>query len=124
MLRLEKQAMAELIWNSVRKAFPDSHEVVVPLRPTDDLWMLAFSFEAEGSSNVRILAGTIPPITDQEKKRVVRFLKGTAHGMEVALAEFKLDHPAHYVASQISEHLVFKDGIWTTISREKATPTC
>lgn len=112
MLRLEKQALAELLWNAVRKAFPDTHEVVVPSRPTDDLWQIGFTHEAEGSENVRVLAGTIPSITEQEKKRVVRFLKGTAHGMEVALAEFKLDHPTHYVAAQIAKHLVFKDGLW------------
>lgn len=106
-LRREKAALSEMLWNLVRQAHPETHEAEVSPAAEDPLWQIAFVRSSdEKSGKIRILAGTIKPITEQEKKRVVRLLRGTATPMHTALAQLELDRfPPSYVEQQITAHL-------------------
>lgn len=121
-LRREKAALSQILWNLVTMAAPDTHKIEVSPAPTDPLWQLAFVRSSDQESGkVCLLAGTIPEITEQEKKRVVRLLRGTTKPMHEALAELKIPHPSAYVEDKIKAHLVWKEhtdsngGFWESI---------
>lgn len=108
-LRREKAALSGMLWELVRQAAPETHDIEVKAAPTDPLWQLAFvqSSDPKGGK-VRILAGTIKPISEQEKKRVVRLLRGTTMPMDAALTQLKLQHyPPSYVEKQIEAYLAW-----------------
>jgi hypothetical protein len=111
-LRREKAALSAMLWNLVRQAYPDSHSAEVMPAADDPLWQIAFvQSSVRDSGKVRILAGTILPITESEKKRVVRLLRGTATPMHTALAQLELERfPPSYVEKQIEAHLKWQVG--------------
>lgn len=106
-LRLQKDALSQLLWEVVRKASPETETIEVSSAVSDPLWLLAF-VPGSKEGTTKILAGTMPPITEQEKKRVVRLLRGTNTPMGAALLELKLPYPPSYVEKQIAAHLVWK----------------
>lgn len=97
--------MSQLMWELVRQSNPETHIAEVAASASDPLWLIAFVPGSEGK--VKILAGANQPITEQEKKRVVRLLRGTSKPMTEALTELRLEFPSAYVEKQISEHLVW-----------------
>lgn len=113
--------MSQIIWNLVRKYEPDEEQVVVSSLASDELWQLAF-VQADAKNTdptlVRILAGLLPPITEAEKKKVVRLLRGTDKPMHEALAELELPHQPTYVEKQIRPHLVWDKatGAWNSVT--------
>lgn len=120
MLRNWRATMSVVIWNLVRQAYPETHETEVPTVPSDPLWQLAFVQPSDGSSaKTRILAGTIKPIAEQEKKRVVRLLRGTTTPMHIALSQLELERfPPSYVEEQISAYLK-----WEPVKKDELNPT-
>lgn len=109
-LRREKDALSQLLWETVRQASPDTHTLEVPAAVSDPLWLLAF-VPGSKAGTAKILAGTMPPISEQEKKRVVRLLRGTAKPMAEALAELELPYPESYVEREIAAHVVWKKSV-------------
>lgn len=110
-LRQQYAAVSELLWESIRVLAPDAHEVTVLPQASNPLWQLAF-LRAQGADGkpdptgrMRICAATIPELTEQEKKKVVRFLKGTGVPIEDALKEFQLPHPVGYVETRIADRI-------------------
>jgi hypothetical protein len=92
---------------------PTEEQIVISCIATDPLWHLAFlALDEENTdpTKIRILAGLMPPITEQEKKRVVRFLRGTTKPVHEAIQELKLPHPPSYVQEQISPRLRWHPG--------------
>lgn len=123
-LRYEKAAMSAVIWNLVRLAAPDTHSAEVGTMATDPLWQLAFVQSSNpNSGRIKILAGAMKPITEQEKKRVVRLLRGTSTPMHTALLQLELPHPPSYVEKEIHQYLWWqkptKDaaGYWFSVTR-------
>lgn len=112
-LHQQNAALSQILWNLVRQYEPTEEQVVVSSIASDPLWQLAFMpADAENSdpTKVRVLAGFVPPITEQEKKRVVRFLRGTDKPMMDALEALQLSHPPAYVEQQIAGHLKWYPG--------------
>lgn len=119
-LRQEKAAMSQIIWNLVRQLEPAEEQLVVSSIASDPLWQVAFLSADEKNSDptkVRILAGALVPITEGEKKRVVRFLRGTSKHMHEALTAFELPHPSDYVMRQIESHLKWDEEkkLWESV---------
>lgn len=111
-LRQQYSAVCEMLWETVRSMSPDSHEVAVSPHASDPLWELSFlRTESEDGSKpdptgrIRICASTIPEITEQEKKRVVRYLRGTPVPMTDALRALELPHPPTYVELKIQNYI-------------------
>jgi hypothetical protein len=107
------------LWELIRQAAPDSHEVEVLPTASDPLWQLAFVQSSDAKSGkVRILAGTIKPISEQEKKRVVRLLRGTSTPMQTALAQLELERfPPSYVEKEVAKHLA-----WRPVDKDAVNP--
>lgn len=117
-LRRERAAISQIMWNLVRTIAPEEHQIEVSPTPSDPLWQLAFVQSSDpASGKICILAGAIPPITEQEKKRVVRMLRGTSLSMEHALTELKLPYPPSYVEK------VVEDRIKWSASKDAAVPS-
>lgn len=117
-LRREKAALSQMMWEMVTQIAPDTHVVEVNPTPSDPLWQLAFVRSSDAKSDkIRIMAGTMLPITEQEKKRVVRLLRGTSTPMHTALAQLKIPHPPSYVEKQIETHLK-----WRPAEKSEASP--
>jgi hypothetical protein len=87
--------LCQMLWEAVRKAAPDTHRL-------------------EGK--VELLAGTHLEITEQEKKRVVRLLRGTATPIQEAIAQLGLPHPPAYVEAKIADRIAWKDGTWISVT--------
>lgn len=117
-LRREKAALSAIMWNLVRQAHPETHDAEVMPAAEEPLWQLAFVQSSDASSGkIRIVAGTIVPITESEKKRVVRLLRGTSTPMHTALAQLELDRfPPSYVEREIAAHLK-----WAPAEKDAAT---
>jgi hypothetical protein len=108
-LRREKAAMSQILWELVTQVAPDTHHIEVSPTPSDPLWQLAFVQSSDAKSGkIRILAGTMPAITEQEKRRVVRLLRSTSTPMHTALAQLEIPHPPSYVEKQIEAHLKWR----------------
>lgn len=119
-LRRQVALSSQLLWETVRKLSPETDTATVPAEISNPLWQLAYEASSDGKS-IRILAGTIPPITEQEKKRVVRTLRGTSTRIVDAVLALKLPHPPSYVEDQIKAFIVWnpgKDGaapVWNSV---------
>ncbi len=96
-----------MLWQLVQLHAPETHELELDETGIDPLWQIAF---ARGSADgkIRVLAGTMPEITEQQKKRVVRLLRGTSKTMVDALAELGLEHPAAYVEKKVADRIAWK----------------
>lgn len=123
-LRQQYNAVSELLWETIRTLAPQTHEVTVLPRASNPLWEICF-VRAEGkdgkpdeTGRMRICAALIPEMTEAEKKRVVRFLRGTSRPLEDALAEFQLPHPISYVEAKIADRIK-----WTTAAVTSDTKT-
>lgn len=91
-------------------AAPETHDIEVATTPSDPLWQLVFGPSAdEKSGRVRILAGAIKPMTEQDKKRVVRLLRGTDRQLIDVLIELRMVWPPSYVEAQIATHLKWSE---------------
>lgn len=111
-LRRQNDAMSQLMWELVRQSNPETHRAEMPTAVSDPLWQLVF-VPGSKDGTTTILAGTMLPITEQEKKRVVRLLRGTNKKMEDALRELGLEFPAAYVEKQIGDYIK-----WGTVSHQ------
>lgn len=113
-LRQQYQAVSELLWETIHTLAPETHEAVVLPHASNPLWELCFvrveaaDGKPDPSGKMRICAATVPEITEQEKKRVVRFLRGTDRPIEDAIAEFKLAFPATYLEAKIADRIRWK----------------
>lgn len=113
-LRQQYQAVSELLWETIRTAAPDTHEITIAPHASTPLWELAFVRAAgpdgqpDPTGRMRVLAATIPELTEQEKKHVVRFLRGTDKPIEDAMLEFKLPHPPSYLVAKIADRITWK----------------
>lgn len=103
-LRRDEDAMSQIMWELVRHTNPETHTAEVPAAVSDPLWALVFE-RGSKEGQVKILAGTNLPITESQKKRVCRFLRGTSRPMEDALRELRFEFPLSYVEQQIAAHL-------------------
>jgi hypothetical protein len=106
--------LCQMLWEAVRKAAPDTHRLELPPKAGDPLWLLAFNAGSDGK--VELLAGTHLEITEQEKKRVVRLLRGTATPIQEAIAQLGLPHPPAYVEAKIADRIAWKDGTWISVT--------
>jgi hypothetical protein len=109
-------AVSEALWETIRTLAPDTHEVTVSSHASDPLWDLRFIRVAgpdgkpDPSGRIRICAATIPELTEHDKKRLVRYLRGTDTPLEQALAHFRLEHPVAYVAAKLSDRIRWNPG--------------
>lgn len=118
-LRAQHAVDAQIIWNLVRKFCPDEHQIVCSIIADDPLWNLAYlQVDAENSepTQVRLAAGALQPISEQEKKKVVRALRGTSRQLHELVMELGLPHPPSYVEQQIKAHCV-----WLPTAPDKLT---
>lgn len=121
-LRRQTAAMSQIIWNLVRQIEPEEQQLVVSSIASDPLWQLAFVAADEKNTDatkVRILAGLLQPITEQEKKRVCRLLRWTARPLHEATAQLELPHPSEYVQKQIEPYLKWDDAakLWQPVKQ-------
>lgn len=129
-LRQQYNAVSELLWEVVRLSNPDTHEISLLPHASDPLWELSFiRAELDGkpdpSGKIRICASTIPEITESQKKRVVRLLRGTSTSLPEAMTQLQIPHPISYVEKKISDRLEWKPnsetdptagGIWESVT--------
>jgi hypothetical protein len=109
-LRQQYQAVSEMLWETIHQLAPETHEVTVPGAASNPLWELFFlrpekQDAGDPVARVRICAATIPELSEQDKKRVVRFLRGTGTPLEAALAHLSLRHPPLYVEQKIKDRI-------------------
>ena len=121
-LRQQYAAVSELLWETIHTLAPETHEAVVLPHASNPLWELAFvrvagpDGQPDPSGKMRICAATIPEITEQEKKRVVRFLRGTDRPIEDALGELKLPFPATYLEAKIADRIKWENKTWVSVT--------
>lgn len=123
-LRMQYAAVSEMLWETIREAGPASHEVEVSPNASDPLWELCFLRAAgpdgkpDPKGRIRICASTIPEMTESQKKRIIRFLRGTGHPLEDAMRECEIPHPLTYVESKIADRLKWNPGtsIWDSVT--------
>ena len=119
-LRREKAQLSMILWETIKTLAPDADEVTIAITPRDDLWQIAFlQAPAEGEIiRTRIIAGTIPALTDAEKKRLVRALKGTAKSIDDVVKEQGLPHPVQYLVRMVADRVRWQDGAWVAAEQK------
>ena len=120
--RQQYRAVAQYLWEMIQKFSPETNDIIVPSAVSNPLWELAFlKVEVDGKIDpnlIRICACTRPEITDQEKKRLVRLLKGTNKSIVEAMAELKLDFPATYVELKIYDRIRWSNNLWNQVTED------
>lgn len=99
-------------------------DVTLDTSKLDPLWQLPFLqvLDDEGEmdpNKIRILAGTLPPLTEQDKKRLVRRLRGTNLELTAVLQEFKFtDYPPHYVERFLLDRVKWdkEQKLWVSVT--------
>ncbi len=125
-LRQQYRAVTQYLWIAIRLFRPEDHEAELVTNEVDPLWEVAFVHvqDAKGvidPNRIRILAGTQLPMTEQEKKRLVRRLRGTSDRLAAVMAELKLNFPHAYVEQFIADRVKWKvntDGstVWESVT--------
>lgn len=124
-LRQQYRAVGQYLWLAIRELRGDEHEITLKTDAIDPLWALAFLQVSDDKgemdlSRIQILAGTEPPMTEQEKKRLVRQLRGTNKKLTEVLAGLKLNFPQAYVERFISDRVKWdvEKKIWVNTGTE------
>lgn len=122
-LRMQYAGVSELLWETIRTLAPESHEATVSPHASNPLWELAFvRAEKDGkpdpTGRMRICAATIPEMTESQKKKIVRFLRGTNRPLEDAMRECEIPHPLVYVEQRISDRVKWnpESSLWDSIT--------
>lgn len=109
-LRREKDALSQIIWSLVQQTSPDTHSAEIPAAVSDPLWALVF-VPGSKDGTVKILAGSNPPITESQKKKVIRFLRDTTITIPNALIALKYEFPPAYVEKEILPWLKWEPNV-------------
>lgn len=110
----ENGELKQMLWEAVQKASPETHRLLLSKSASNPLFHLVLVPGLD--ETVELLAGTHLEITEQEKKRVVRLLRGTATPIQEAIALLGLPHPPAYVEAKIAERIVWKNGTWISVT--------
>lgn len=122
-LRSQHEALSQLLWQVIRAASPEEHTITVLPGASDPLWEIWCNrSEVDGKPDptgaIRVCAATIPELTEHEKKKVVRYLRGTDRPLGEALHALKLRHPMAYVEQKIADRIKFNatDRRWESVT--------
>lgn len=113
-LRQQKDVLSRLLWTLVRQANPNTHTAEVPAVVSDPLWELVLERGSKDDA-MRILAGAKLPMTESQRKKVIRFLRDTAILMPDALIALKYEYPSAHVEKEILPWLKWADGRWVSV---------
>lgn len=130
-LQQESRAVSQYLWLTIASLREETMDVILDTSRIDPLWSLVFLhvLDEKGEidpGRIRVAAATIPPMTEQEKKRLVRRLKGTSErNLAAVLKELGLDHfPTPYVERFISDRVKWNpsSSVWEGENSSLTTP--
>ena len=125
-LRMQHSATCEILWESLRTLAPDTHKVTIIPRASNPLWELVFAREPgpdgkpSADGKMVIYASTMAEMTEQQKKKLVRFLKGSMRSIEEAIEEIGTPFPAMYVEVKVKDRIRFDPEVgWVPVVAEQ-----